>query len=151
MKHHFMLYSTRGPKMLDNLLKLKKQLDSLRPFSPEALYNLEKWFEVELTYTSNAIEGNTLTRAETALVLEKGLTVQGKSLTEHLEATNHAEALKYIKTLIGKKRQNISENDILDIHRLILNKIEADNAGRYRTQHARLTESDVVLPNPVKI
>jgi Fic family protein len=56
--------------MLDNLSKLKKKLDSLRPFPPEALDNLEKWFEVELTYTSNAIEGNTLTRAETALVLE---------------------------------------------------------------------------------
>lgn len=134
------------------LLTTKKQkLDTFRPLPPELVKNLDEWFKVELTYTSNAIEGNTLTRAETALVVEKGLTVQGKSLTEHLEATNHAQALDYIKTLIGKKRQSISENDILEIHRLILNKIEAGNAGRYRTQHARLTQSDIVLPNPVKV
>lgn len=140
---------------MDNKLQLltskKQRLDIFRPLPPELVKNLNEWFKVELTYTSNAIEGNTLTRAETALVVEKGLTVQGKSLTEHLEATNHAEALDYVKTLVGKKRQDITEDDIMNIHRLILNKIEAGSAGRYRTQHARLTESDVVLPNPVKV
>src|SRR3989344_5674578 len=129
----------------------KQKLDTFRPLPPELVRNLDDWFKVELTYTSNAIEGNTLTRAETALIVEKGLTVQGKSLTEHLEATNHVEALEYIKTLVGKKRQDITEDDIMNIHRLILNKIEAGSAGRYRTQHARLTETDVVLPNPVKV
>lgn len=136
---------------LQLLTNKKRRLDTFRPLPQSLVKNLDEWFKVELTYTSNALEGNTLTRAETALVVEKGLTVQGKSLTEHLEATNHAEALDYIKELVGKKRQNITENDILDIHRLILNKIEEDGAGRYRTQHARLTESDVVLPNPIKV
>lgn len=140
---------------MDNKLQLltgkKQKLDTFRPLPPELVKNLDAWFKIELTYTSNAIEGNTLTRAETALVVEKGLTVQGKSLTEHLEATNHAEALEYVKTLVGKIRQDLTENDIFEIHRLILNKIEAGSAGRYRTQHARLTESDVVLPNPVKV
>lgn len=129
----------------------KYKLDSFRPLPPELVRNLDEWFKIELTYTSNAIEGNTLTRAETALVVEKGLTVKGKSLTEHLEATNHVEALEYVKTLIGKKRQEIVEQDILDIHRLILNKIEADSADRYRQNHARITGSLVILPNPVKI
>ncbi len=129
----------------------KQQLDTFRPLPSELVKNLDEWFRVELTFTSNAIEGNTLTRAETALVIEKGLTVQGKSLKEHLEATNHAEALDYVKTLVGKKRQDITEQDILDIHGLILSKIEEGNAGRYRTQHARLTGSEVVLPNPVKV
>lgn len=136
---------------LRQLTVKKNKLDTYRPLPPELVKNLDAWFKVELTYTSNAIEGNTLTRAETALVVEKGLTVQGKSLTEHLEATNHAVALDYVKTLVGKKRQDITEQDILNIHRLILNKIEAVSAGRYRTQHARLTETDVVLPNPVKV
>lgn len=140
---------------MDDKLRLlttkKKRLDTFRPLPLELVKNLEDWFRVELTYTSNAIEGNTLTRAETALIVEKGLTVQGKSLTEHLEATNHVEALDYVKTLVGKKRQDITEQDILDIHKLILSKIEASSAGRYRTQHARLTETDVILPNPVKV
>lgn len=136
---------------LQLLTSKKQKLDTFRPFPPELVKNLDDWLKVELTYTSNAIEGNTLTRAETALVVEKGLTVQGKSLVEHLEVTNHVEALEYVKTLVGKKRQEITENDILEIHKLILNKIEVGNAGRYRTQYARLTETDVVLPNPVKV
>src|SRR3989344_5437444 len=137
--------------ILSKLTDKKRRLDHFRPLPPELVKNLDEWFKVELTFTSNAIEGNTLTRAETALVLEKGITVKGKGLNEHLEAKNHAEALDYVKTLVSKKRQDLTENDILEIHRLILSKIEADNAGRYRTQHARLTQSDVVLPNPVKI
>lgn len=140
---------------MDNKLKLltskKQQLDAFRPLPPELIKNLDEWFKIELTYTSNAIEGNTLTRAETALVVEKGITVSGKSLKEHLEATNHAEALDYIKTLVNKKRQDLTENDILAIHKAILQKIEESHAGRYRTQHARLTGSETILPNPIKI
>jgi excisionase family DNA binding protein len=133
-------------------LTIKKQkLDKFRPLPPELVKNLDEWFKIELTYTSNAIEGNTLTRAETSLVIGKGLTVKNKSLREHLEATNHVEALEYVGTLVSKKRQEITEQDILDIHRLILNKIEEDNAGRYRQHHARITGSQVILPNPAKI
>ena len=79
----------------------KKEIDSYRPLKEELVRNLEEWFRVELTYTSNAIEGNTLTRRETALVVEKGLTVRGKSLVEHLEVTNHAQALSWIKETGG--------------------------------------------------
>lgn len=136
---------------LIQLTAKKQKLDGFRPLPPELVRNLDEWFKIELTYTSNAIEGNTLTRAETALVVEKGLTVKGKSLTEHLEATNHVEALEYVKTLVGKKRQEITEKDISDIHRLILNNIETDIAGRYRQNHARITGSEVILPNPLKI
>lgn len=140
---------------MDKKLKLltdkKQRLDTFRPLPPELVANLDEWFKVELTYTSNAIEGNTLTRAETALVVEKGITIKGKSLKEHLEATNHVEALDYIKTLVSKKRQDLRELDILEIHKAILQKIEENHAGRYRTQYARLTGSETVLPNPVKI
>lgn len=137
--------------ILTNLTIKKQRLDSFRPLPKELVKNLDEWFTVELTFTSNAIEGSTLTRAETALVVEKGITVKGKSLKEHLEVTNHVEALDYVKTLVSKKRQDLVLNDILEIHRLILHKIEEESAGRFRTQHARLTQSDVVLPNPVKI
>lgn len=140
---------------MDDKLKLltnkKQKLDAFRPLPLELVKNLEEWFKIELTYTSNAIEGNTLTRAETALVVEKGITIQGKSLKEHLEATNHVEALDYIKHLVSRKRQYLGESDILEIHKMILQKIEENHAGRYRTQHARLTGSETVLPNSVKV
>lgn len=137
---------------LKQLTEKKQKLDKFRPLPLELVKNLEDWFRVELTYTSNAIEGNTLTRKETAMVVEKGLTVEGKNLKEHLEAVNHAEALRFIKKLVGKKRQKTTEKDILEVHRLILQKIDDVNAGRYRRIAVRIAGmTGITLPNPVKV
>lgn len=136
---------------LQLLTDKKGRLDSYRPLSPELIKDLDEFFSVELTYTSNAIEGNTLTRQETSLVIEKGITVQGKSLREHLEATNHVEALEYIKGLVSKTRQDLNQEIIKEINRIILNKIQQVSRGVYRTQHAHIKGSTTVLPNPIKI
>mgnify|MGYP000105959557 CR=1 FL=1 len=63
----------------DSLIQKKRRLDESRPFSPEVLHNLERWFLIELTYTSNALEGNTLTRLETAVVVEGGIGVRRRN------------------------------------------------------------------------
>lgn len=136
---------------INELTKKKQKLDKYRPLPPDLVKNLEDWFKVELTYTSNAIEGNTLTRNETALVVEKGITVEGKTLTEHLEAINHAQAIELIKTLVGKKRQELYQQDILTIHGLILAKIDDINAGRYRNVSVRIAGANAVMPNPAKV
>ncbi len=129
----------------------KKLLDKHRPFNAALVKNLQEWFRIELTYTSNAIEGNTLSRAETALVVEKGLTIGGKSITEHLEATNHAAALDFIKEQIKRKPSDIKERDLLKIHEIILDRIDKENAGIYRRVPVRISGSAVVLPNPKKV
>jgi Fic family protein len=141
------------PNQIDykKLTKKKKILDQHRPFDAALVKNLEEWFKIELTYTSNALEGNTLTRAETALVVEKGLTIGGKSITEHLEATNHAEALNFIKEQIKRKTSDLKEKDILKIHQIILDRIDKENAGIYRRVAVRISGSAVVLPNPRKV
>lgn len=136
---------------LKRLTEKKQKLDGFRPLPSAIVTNLTEWFKVELTYTSNAIEGNTLTRKETALVVEEGLTVRGKTLKEHLEAINHADAMDFIQGLVGKKRKDITQRDVLDIHALILKKIEDENAGRYRNVAVRIRGADVILPNPLKI
>jgi len=135
----------------EKLINKKNELDRYRPLPQALVKNLDDWFLVELTYTSNAIEGNTLTRAETALVVEKGLTVGGKSLKEHFEANNHAHALKWVKTQVSKPIHEISENTILQIHKFILEAIDDTNAGYYRNIPVRISGSPVVLPNPRKI
>jgi Fic family protein len=129
----------------------KKRLDALRPIQSELLKNLEDWFRVELTYTSNAIEGNTLTRQETAVVLEKGITVGGRTLKEHLEAVNHAQALDWLHAQVSERRASVGESEILRLHGIILKGIDDANAGRYRSVAVRISGSTVVLPNPLKV
>jgi len=140
---------------MDDVLKKlefkKQRLDSYKPLKSDLINNLEEWFRIELTYTSNAIEGNTLTRQETAMVVEEGLTVQGKSLAEHQEAINHAQAFNFIHTLVHKKKQELTTQDVLDIHGIILNKIDDANKGKYRNVTVRLKGSETILPNALKI
>ncbi len=135
----------------DKLTQKKNDLDIFRPLPPELINNLDDWFRVELTYTSNAIEGNTLTRRETAVVIEKGITVGGKSLKEHLEATNHAKALDFVHAIIEKNPTHITSKDILVIHDIILKGIDDNNAGQYRNVAVRISGSAVVMPNPRKV
>ena len=135
----------------DKLTDKKNRLDGLRPLPDALVRNLDDWFRIELTYTSNAIEGNSLTRKETALVVEKGLTVGGKSLIEHLEATNHAHALDWVKEQVKRKPTSLSEKDILHIHHVILKGIDDTNAGHYRSVPVRISGSAVILPNPRKV
>lgn len=135
----------------DSLTEKKRQLDQFRPLPKELVANLENWFRVELTYTSNALEGNTLTRQETAVVVEKGLTIGGKSLVEHLEATNHAAALDKVVQITQSATEDITEHTILDLHSTILHGIDDANAGRYRSIAVRISGSMVVLPNPLKV
>ena len=135
----------------DTLSKKKAELENARPLPPLLVRNLEEWFRIELTYTSNAIEGNTLTRSETALVVEKGLTVGGKSLKEHLEATNHAHALDWVQQQTTRPVTGISERDVLSIHDTILKGIDDAHAGYYRSVPVRIAGSRVILPNARKV
>lgn len=137
--------------IITTLEEKKQRLDAYLPFSVDLVNNLRQWFKIELTYTSNAIEGNTLSRAETALIVEKGLTVDGKTLQEHLEAVNHAEAFEWVMQRIETTKQDITERTILDLHQLILQKIDDTNAGRYRTVPVRIAGSTVVMPNALKV
>lgn len=129
---------------------LKSRLDKHRPLKPALLADLEAWLRVELTYTSNALEGNTLTRQETALVVEKGLTVGGRTLREHLEAANHAVALDQVLSL-ASSRKPVNEAQVLGLHALVLKGVLDEHGGRYRDVAVRISGSQVVLPNPRKV
>jgi len=135
----------------DLLTKKHRQLQALGPLAEAAERNLREWFKIELTYTSNAIEGNTLTRQETALVVENGLTVGGKTLNEQLEARNHAQAFDAIHKLGRTPSEPTWEQTICDIHAHILRSIDDENAGRYRKFPVRIAGSTVILPNWQKV
>ena len=138
-------------KKLQQLTKKKARLDKLRPLPIEQLKNIQEWLDVEYTYTSNAIEGSTLNRSETALVVEKGITVRGKTIREHLEAQNHDKAINFIRSLISKKHQFISEDDIKDTHKIILTGIDDQWAGKYRLIEVFIRGSTYEPPKPNEV
>ena len=138
------------PTLVRQVDDLKQCLDSFRPLSPHQAQNLEAVFETEFTFDSNRIEGNTLTLQETALVLEKGITVTGKSMREHLEVVNHHEALAFVKELIAGNI-DFDQSALLEIHKLVLSGIDRHNAGHYRRERVFITGSRYVPPNPLKV
>ena len=126
--------------LLDQIADLKKSLDSFRPLQGKHIEKLNQYFDEVYTYDSTSIEGNTLTLQETALVLNKGVTIGGKSLREHFEIINHKEAIDYIKELVQNK-DVFSKRVLLDIHHLILKNIDLDNAGKYRNVDVMISGS----------
>ncbi|PIW75294.1 MAG: hypothetical protein CO002_02845 [Candidatus Portnoybacteria bacterium CG_4_8_14_3_um_filter_44_10] len=136
-------------KILSRLEEKKAFLDKNRPLPKPVLLKLREQMIVEGTYNSNAIEGNTLTLKETRLILEEGLTIAGKSMREHFEATNHRDAILFLEKIIKKHR--IKEEDILAIHGLIMKNIEKETAGIYRRGQVRILGVPFLPPNYLKV
>lgn len=137
-------------KQLERILGKKTELDKLRPIPAYALKSIKESLMIEWTYNSNSIEGNTLTLQETKMVIEEGFTIKGKSLREHFEAVNHQEAIEFVESLVSDNYL-LKERDILNIHELVLQKIEKDFAGRFRTSGVRISGANFVPPNALKI
>ena len=129
----------------DKKKKYKKLFNTNK--SREQLY---KWLKSELAYTSNHVEGNTLTRKETRLVIEEGITSSSKSFLEYQEARNHANIFEFVIEIL-KSSKPVSEDVVLKIHKKLLSGIDDYNAGFYRNCSVRILGSRVVLPNPVKV
>ena len=127
----------------------KQKIDNFRPLSTETVRQIQNYYKIGLTYSSNALEGNTLDLAETKVILEDGLTISGKPMKDHLEAIGHAEAFNEL--LLLAKSQTITEADIKNLHKLFFNKIDANNAGCYRTKAIIVTGSDIDFPKPTEI
>src|ERR1700722_9346210 len=128
----------------------KERLDEMRPVSRAALLAPQKAYDVDLTYTSNAIEGNTLTLRETAELIEHGITVGGKPLRDHLEAVDHYNAVLWMREL-AEKGTRIDETTVRELHRRIVERSQPGIGGIYSPLPRRIAGSPVVLPNAVKI
>jgi Fic family protein len=130
--------------ILHKIDAIKSVIDGYRPFSDHIVKQLRDYYRIGLTYTSNAIEGNTLTESETKVVIEDGLTIGGKSIREHQEAIGHAKAYDHIYSLLDR---DISKEDILKLHELFFLQIDPENAGIYRNQNVIITGTDYLPPD----
>jgi len=133
-------------KLLNRIDEAKNLIDQHRPLSKSIVKRLHEQMVLEWTFNSNAIEGNTLTLKETQLVLNEGITVRNKSLTEYLETINHKHAIEFVEE-IAKKKNKITERNIREIHSLILKEIDTKYAGIYRDMNVRITGSNHTPPD----
>jgi Fic family protein len=137
-------------QIIDRIAERKAALDALRPLHPGLLRSLRKFHDIELTYTSNAIEGNTLTLRETSEVIEHGITVGGKALRDHLEALDHYDAVQFVRE-VADRNTMLGETTVTELHRRIVLRSHSEIAGVYRIYPRRIAGSQAILPNPRKL
>lgn len=135
-------------KIFDEVDALKSELGRRRPLTQGELHRLQEEFLVDYTYNSNAIEGNTLTLRETALVLE-GITIDKKPLKDHLEAVGHRDAFLYVQELV-QNQIPFSESIIKQIHTLVLMDRPEDR-GIYRRIPVRIMGAYHEPPDPILV
>lgn len=141
--------SNRTAAQLTTIDAEKATLDAARPLPPHTVASLREKLMLEWTYHSNAIEGNTLTLRETKVVLE-GITVGGKSLREHFEATNHRDAILYVEEIVAK-HEVLTEWQMRNLHALVLKSIDAAHAGRYREENVVIAGASTSSPDFVHL
>lgn len=125
----------------------KEEISRYKSIDNNLLNKLKDFYRVSSVYSTNAIEGNTLTESETKVIIEDGITIGGKTVREHLEAINSAKAYDFIYTLLSSDR--ITEDNMLQIHKLVLSGIDDKNAGKYR-QEAVFISGTEYAPPPYK-
>jgi Fic family protein len=136
--------------ILDRLHNKWQKVHQARPLTNNLLSKISHELSLEWTYHSNSIEGNTLNLNETRVILEHGMTIRGKSLREHFEVVNHQDAIDYITSLVSRDFV-LTQDDILDVHRIVMTKIEKDFAGRYRNGGVRIGGANFLPPNALKV
>ncbi len=133
--------------VLSRIEPLYKQLNDLRDIDQ---VSIEKALDIEYTYDSNRIEGNTLSLRETDLVIHRGLTIGGKPLVEHLEAINHYEAVGLIRDM-AKQDALFNHSIMLTLHALVLRGIDKNYAGRFRDIAVMISGSRHIPPPPWQV
>ena len=126
--------------------ELRNKLKTMRPLNETEQKRLRDEFIIENTYNSNAIEGNTLTLRETALILQEGITIAEKPVREHLEAIGHKDAFDYV-TSLADANTVLSERVIKEIHSLVLMN-DANNRGVYRNVPVTIMGASHAPPQP---
>lgn len=137
---------------MDTLQKIdcfQQEINHLRPFEGDMLDQIRDYYRIGLTWTSNALEGNTMTESETKVLLEDGLTVGGKPLRDVLETVDHAKAYDYMFMLLHS--HSITEQNALRLHELFYHNIEPEYAGRYRDIRVIITGSRYPTTAPGKL
>jgi Fic family protein len=133
-------------ELLKRIDDTKKLIDRRRPLSQEEVRELDNYYRIGLTYSSNALEGNSLTLNETKVLLEDGITVGGKPIKDFYEATGHAAAYDFMQSVARSEPLTLSEDTVLKLHFLFYNGVDNERAGKYRDHQVFITGTDFLPP-----
>lgn len=137
------------PNRLQAIDKLQQQIAKRRTLKRDELKELKEYYRIGLTWSSNALEGNSLTEVETKIVLEDGLTIGGKPMRDYFEAVGHGEAFDLLYQ--RGKRRGVTEAEILKLHRLFYRHVDEKNAGKYRKKKVIVTGALINFPLPAEL
>ena len=123
----------------------KAKIDAYRPLDEYILKQIKAYFKISFTYTSNAIEGNSLSLNETKIIIEDGITIGGKPVKDHLEVIGNSNAYDLLFN-IANQNIPITEDTILKLHKILYSNIDETNSGKYRNCNVLITGSEYELP-----
>ena len=138
-------------QLLERIDANRQRIKERRPLTPAEIKELDQYYKIGITYSSNALEGNSLTLAETKVLLEDGITVGGKPIRDCYEATGHAKAYDFMLTIARSKELSFTEEMICRLHFLFYNAIDNEQAGCYRDGQVFITGTEYVPPTPEKV
>ena len=136
------------------LRRIDANLESIRerrPLTVEEVKELDAYYKIGTTYTSNALEGNSLTLTETKVLLEDGIAAGGKPVRDCYEATGHAKAYDFMLSVARSDNLIFTEEMVCIIHRNFYSAIDDERAGRYRTRQAFITGTEYVPPTAEEV
>lgn len=135
-------------ELLDKADEYKNIIDKNRPFNSEQLAEVDHYFRIGFTYSSNSIEGNSLSISETKILLEDGNTVGNRPMNDYFEAIGQAEAYDYMLSSARSDKLDITEVMIKRLHYLYYNKLDSKEAGQYRTIQSNIPDTEYFPPIP---
>ena len=137
--------------LLKRIDEAKNEINKHRPLTMEEARQLDAYYRIGTTYTSNALEGNSLTLTETKVLLEDGITIGGKPIRDCYEASGHAQAYDFMLETARSEPFTVSEDNILRLHRLFFQKIDPEKAGTYRSERTIITGTEYMPPLPEEV
>lgn len=141
-------------RLKDILQRIDANLQSIRehrPLTAAEVKELDAYYKIGTTYSSNALEGNSLTLTETKVLLEDGITVGGKPVKDCYEATGHAKAYDFMLSVARSDNLMFTEVIIRKLHKLFYSGIDSDQAGTYRTHQVFITGTEYVPPTSEEV
>jgi len=138
-------------ELLRKIDQAKVKIDARRPLAAAEVKQLDNYFRVDLTYSSNALEGNTLTLSETKVLLEDGITTGGKPLRDCYEAAGHAQAYDFMLTAARAEPFVLTEDLICKLHKLFYERLDSATAGQYRDHQVFITGTDYLPPTAEEV